>query len=101
MSFSTNIKNIKNSRKIHQCSWCAELIAVGTEYVRWRHYDNSDAMTCKLHPECYNASKELEYGETFYSGENPRGCSCGYTRGCENCAKITQLTTEPPAAANG
>lgn len=88
MSYSTDVETIKAAKKPHICSWCDKRIETGEGYKRWRWYDSGDAMTCKLHPECYVAMGDLEYGETFYPGENPRGCSCGHTAGCENCASI-------------
>lgn len=43
------------ARKPHRCMSCGEGIAVSDEYKRWRCYDDGDAGTVKMHPECYAA----------------------------------------------
>lgn len=78
--------------KNHVCDWCGERIDAGGKYWRWRWFDSGDASTCKAHPECYEAmlrAAQDEGGEiTFSRGDNPRGCDCGHSIGCENCAAM-------------
>jgi hypothetical protein len=45
----------QTARKTHRCTWCWQLIEPGEEYKRYRHFDNGEARTEKLHPECYEA----------------------------------------------
>lgn len=61
------------ARKRHRCDWCDEFIEPGDKYVRWRWFDYGDAGTCKMHPECYEAGKTLDWDEGFWPGHNPRG----------------------------
>jgi hypothetical protein len=88
MGISTDIETIKSAKNHHRCSWCNGRIDAGTGYSRYRFYDGGDAGTVKLHPECFEASLDLEREDTFRPGDNPRGCSCGFSAGCENCADI-------------
>lgn len=92
MPSSTEVREIKSSRKKHACSWCPETIQPGESYSRYRYYGSEGAGTVKLHPECSKAMHEVGseygYGEEFYPGENPRGCTCGFTRGCEKCESL-------------
>jgi predicted RNA-binding Zn-ribbon protein involved in translation (DUF1610 family) len=41
------------ARKPHICMSCGERINAGEKYTRWRCYDDGDAGTNKMHPECY------------------------------------------------
>jgi hypothetical protein len=52
-----------SARKVHRCDSCGQLIAVGDNYKRWRTYDQGDAGTSKMHPEC------LAMHETDAAGE--------------------------------
>lgn len=69
----------------HQCSWCAETIAPGDTYYRWRWYDGAYTTTCKLHDECRRALNQesgLNGGGPieFSPGDNPRGAIAGTRR---------------------
>lgn len=76
MSAVTQLETIKNAKNPHRCSWCSERIDVGQPYKRYRYYNYSDAVTVKLHPECYDAMKEAHANEgadfEFSPGDNPR-----------------------------
>lgn len=78
--------------KRHVCDWCGERIESGGKYWRWRWFSCGDAATCKAHPECYSAmidAADDNGGDIeFTPGDNPRGCNCGYERGCARCAEI-------------
>lgn len=89
MSHATAIEVVTAARKQHGCSWCGQRIAPGEPYKRWRWYDGGDASTCRLHPECYDAMEAAPHEGgviEFMPGDNPRGCNCGFDRGCERCA---------------
>ena len=89
MPESTIPNNIKSAKKAHRCSWCPELIDIGASYIRYRYYSHGDAGTVKLHHECYDAMKEVISGDDeFYPSENPRGCSCGFSKDCGNCEEL-------------
>lgn len=62
------------ARKVHRCMSCGEDIFVGDTYKRWRCYDNGDASTVKMHPECYAMHCEDADGSwefTPYSHDRP------------------------------
>lgn len=65
--FNTPIEIIKAARKAHRCTYCGELIEVGSTYHRWTTYDDS-AHHSKMHPECVTACAEecREYGDNEY-----------------------------------
>lgn len=46
------------ARKRHRCSWCWQQIEVGEKYRRYRFYDDGEAATVKMHPECHDAMQE-------------------------------------------
>lgn len=46
------------SRKRRHCDWCYELIDIGEIYKRYRCYDDGDAQTVRMHPECCEAMAE-------------------------------------------
>ena len=89
MSGQTELEIVKSAKKAHRCSWCYERIEVGSEYRRWRSFDGGDAFTIKMHPECCEAMHEMARSEgydfEFYPGDNPRGCTCGFSKGCGVC----------------
>jgi len=95
MGTSTEVRHIKAAAKKHICSWCGQKIVEGESYKQWRWYAGGDAMTCKLHTECYKAHEEdCAIGEhEFDFAANPRGCNCGHSRGCERCESISSVTT--------
>ena len=73
MSDFYNPHENRKARKAHRCTYCAEEITVGEEYVfqkgnydgRW--YEN------KMHPECFEDMCDGGDGEfTPYSNERPR-----------------------------
>ncbi len=93
MSATTEIEVIKSARKNHRCSYCGTRIVIGETYKRYRFFDGGDAGTVRIHPECLAAFDELDCEDQqdgFYEGENPRGCNCGFTKGCERCAAIAE-----------
>lgn len=66
------------ARKVHICTSCGQRIEVGDTYKRWRSYDDGDAGTSKMHPECYEVhdddAKQLGDGRweyTPFSHERP------------------------------
>lgn len=67
----------RTARKSHRCTYCAEQIEVGEQYLRWMNVDNDKAVTNKLHPECLAFLEENACGEQFeyplYEGERPIG----------------------------
>ncbi len=85
----SDVETVKAAKKRHRCSWCAEGIEAGETYKRYRWFGDDGPMTVKMHPECYDAMLELsqEWGEDieFHEGDNPRGCNCGHSRGCDRC----------------
>lgn len=85
----TELEVIKAAKKKHRCSWCPERIMPGETYKRWRSFYQGDAFSNKMHPECYDAmhimAKQEGYDFEFWPGENPRGCTCGFEKGCEIC----------------
>jgi len=90
MGYSTQAEHVKSARKDHEpCDWCLQKIKKGDSYVRWRWYDSGDASTVRVHPECYQALKEMQKSEgwdfEFYPGNNPRGGFCGWCGECEHC----------------
>lgn len=92
MATYTDVEEIKSARKKHRCDWCwFEPIEVGQPYRRWRMYDGGEASTVRVHPECDEARKEAQqrdpYFEEWMPGDNPRGCNCGFDRGCPRCAE--------------
>lgn len=84
------IETIKAAKKQHRCSWCDKRIEVGESYKRYRWFGDDGPSTVKLHHECYDAMHEAAQEEggdfEFMPGENPRGCNCGFSAGCERCA---------------
>lgn len=88
---ATAIQIIKAARKCHQCSYCGTRIEVGETYKRYRWHEDGAVATVKIHPECHDAFNRLSLDDQqkgFCTGDNPRGCNCGHTEGCENCASI-------------
>lgn len=85
----SNVETVKAAKKRHRCSWCAEGIEVGETYKHYRSFGDDGWATVKLHQECYDAMEELAAEEgsdvEFSPGDNPRGCNCGHSRGCDRC----------------
>lgn len=66
------------ARKVHICSWCAEGIHAGEEYLRYRCFIEGDASTVKMHQDCYTAmgkaiSEEPGRQLEWAPGDYPRG----------------------------
>lgn len=89
MEYIGDLIRIKSAKKNHRCSWCNEEIETGTPYARWINKDGGCFVVTKIHPECEAALDEArdDYIDGFSAGENPRGCNCGFTAGCERCQK--------------
>jgi hypothetical protein len=91
MGTYTGVEQIKKARKRHRCDWCWEFIDQGQPYHRWRWFDGSEASTVRVHPECDEARLEMHaqdrYFEEWMPGDNPRGCTCGFDKGCPRCAE--------------
>ena len=66
----------RTARKQHRCTYCAELIEVGAQYLRWMSVDDGKAMANKMHPECISfLENEHGYGYfeyDLYGGERPQ-----------------------------
>ena len=77
---------IHKATQEHQCSWCGEIISCDQHYNRYRWFEDGEASTIKIHPECLAAMDELNDPDMrFAPGNNPRGCNCGFDRDCERC----------------
>jgi len=59
------------AKKIHRCTWCWQLIEVGSEYKRYRYFNCGDAGTCKMHPECFDAMQEAAREEGGFFAFTP------------------------------
>jgi hypothetical protein len=46
------------ARKRHRCDWCWQFIEPGAVYSRYRFYNDGEAGTVKMHPECHDAMQE-------------------------------------------
>ena len=53
------------AKKAHQCSICGLSILPGTRYERWRWFDQRDAFTVKVHPDCYGLLHDNDINEWF------------------------------------
>ncbi len=54
------------AHKEHRCTWCWQMVLIGDRYKRYRYYENGEAGTVKLHPECYVAMCEASAEEGGY-----------------------------------
>ncbi len=65
----------RKARKPHRCTYCAEQIEVGDQYLRWMSVIDGKAITNKMHPECLTFLEEDACGGYFeyipYEGERP------------------------------
>ena len=65
----------RTARKQHRCTYCAEQIEAGEQYLRWMSVNDGKAATNKVHPECLAILEEDAYGGYFeydlYGGERP------------------------------
>lgn len=64
-------------KRTHRCSWCWQMINIGDQYSRYRSLDGSEAVTIKMHPECYEqmqieAQQEGGYIEWIPGQERPK-----------------------------
>jgi len=55
--YTTPIETHK-AKKQHRCEWCWQLIEAGETYSRYRFYDDGEAGTVKMHPECFEAMQD-------------------------------------------
>jgi hypothetical protein len=93
MTYATPAETHK-ARLQHVCDWCGEAINPGANYQRWRYYGDR-VSTVKAHPECFEAAGELasEWGadDVLFNRSDPRGCGCGFSKGCPTCEKRKEL----------
>jgi hypothetical protein len=75
------------AKKEHRCSWCGQTIQTNTQYKKYRWWEGSEAGTCKMHPECYEAMLDVVEGGIYFfeAGDNPKGCNCGHSAHCPKC----------------
>ena len=101
----SDVETVKAAKKRHRCLWCAEGIEAGETYKRYRWFGDDGPRTVTMHPECYDAMLELsqEWGEDieFHEGDNPRGCNCGHSRGCDRCEARKAQTHNALAQGRG
>lgn len=57
MNHATPIEAHK-AKKQHRCDWCWQFIESGETYKRYRCYQDGDASTVKMHPECCDAMQD-------------------------------------------
>lgn len=66
---------MRKAKKQHQCTNCAEEIAVGETYARWMSVDDGKAFTNKMHMECLSSllgdSDDGFFEYSPYGGERP------------------------------
>ena len=48
----------QRAKKTYRCTWCWQSIEQGEEYKRYRHFNQGDTGTEKMHSECYDAMQE-------------------------------------------
>ena len=73
MSDFCNTHEFRTARKAHQCTYCAEPIAVGDFYVHQTGVYDGKWYTSKMHPECFEEACDEGDGEFMpYSNERPR-----------------------------
>lgn len=46
------------AKKQHRCEWCWQFIEAGETYSRYRFYNDGEAGTVKMHPECYEVMQD-------------------------------------------
>jgi len=59
------------ARKAHQCTYCAEEIDAGAEYVHQTGFYDGRWYTNKMHPECFADMCEGDGEFTPYSNDRP------------------------------
>lgn len=91
MTASTTPITIRAAAKKHWCSWCGYPIDQGDSYVKWRVFDQGDAGTVKVHPECHEAIQESEV-EEWTPGDHTRGCTCD--AGEDDCSRCERRMKE-------
>jgi hypothetical protein len=65
--------------KPHRCCWCPERIDKGSAHVVYTYFGDDGVNRCRLHPECFEASKRWMEAENEYEwtdNNNTRGCTC-------------------------
>lgn len=73
--FCTETETLK-ARRPHLCTSCGQHIGIGESYKRWRTFDQGDAGTSKMHPECFemhqaDAADSGNWEYTPFSHERP------------------------------
>jgi len=64
---------VRTARKLHKCTYCAEGIAKGDEYIFQKGNWDGLWFENKMHEECFDALCEFhEDGYTMYDNERPR-----------------------------
>jgi len=67
----------QRTRKHRHCDWCGGDIEVGDIYVRWRCFEDAEAATCRVHPECDAAASKAALDSNDWEVElnrcEPRG----------------------------
>lgn len=51
------------AQKLHRCSWCWQFIHAGDTYKRYRFFNQGDAGTVKMHPECFDVMRDEAINE--------------------------------------
>ena len=75
MGRTTTPKTVR-AKKAHSCHWCGQRIEPGELYVTYRWFNDGDAGTNKMHPECdkacVDAAREDGGWIEFLPGDNER-----------------------------
>lgn len=53
---------IKNTKKLHRCFACGEIISIGSKAVEWVSLDGSSVSSVHLHPECWEVTEDHCFG---------------------------------------
>ena len=71
---------VARSRKVRQCSWCAEHIEVGQPYKSYRFRSDFESGKVTMHPECHDAMLEAAAEDRWLewsTGDFKRGSTEG------------------------
>lgn len=52
----------RNTKKCFRCDWCWGFIEPATKYKRYRTYQDREASTIRMHPECYESMVKTSNG---------------------------------------
>lgn len=74
------IVNVKKSRKIYQCVWCATTISLGESYVSRKYVYDGKIDRDRWHSVCWDASGNCkdDLCDGFSAGDYPRGGSIAF-----------------------